>query len=154
MTTVRGEKEYFNQMYRESIVSYQYIYIYIYICTFFRFQNRTRDCYDPKKSGKISKFIEVLSVVRLCGTVWKPYLRQSLCFLITQIILVFSWIFFIHFLIRRFKGVESLVFSLSWGRGSMLWVGLHFGSKKTDKISISFEDFSRNSVFLRTEVKP
>ena len=27
-------------------------------------------------------------------------------------------------------------------------LGLHFGSKKTDKISIVFEDLSRNSVFF------
>ena len=28
------------------------------------------------------------------------------------------------------------------------------GSKKTDELSIFIEDFSRNSVFFRTEVKP
>ena len=33
-------------------------------------------------------------------------------------------------------------------------LGLHFGSKKLSKISIVFEDLSRNSVIYRTEVKP
>ena len=33
-----------------------------------------------------------------------------------------------------------------------LRVELHFGSKKTLKISLVFEDLSRNSVFFRTEV--
>ena len=33
-------------------------------------------------------------------------------------------------------------------------LGLHFGSKKTDKMSIGFEDLSKKSVFFRTEVKP
>ena len=35
------------------------------------------------------------------------------------------------------------------------YFGLHFGSKKTGKISIVFlDDLSRNFVFFRTEVKP
>ena len=33
-------------------------------------------------------------------------------------------------------------------------LGLHFGLKKTGKLSIVFENLSRNSVFFRTEVKP
>ena len=33
-------------------------------------------------------------------------------------------------------------------------LGLHFGSKKIGKISIVFEDLSKNSVLFRTEVKP
>ena len=33
-------------------------------------------------------------------------------------------------------------------------VGLNFGSKNTFKISIVFEDISRNSDFFQTEVKP
>ena len=33
-------------------------------------------------------------------------------------------------------------------------LGLHFGSKKTGKLSIVFEDSSRNSVFFRTKVTP
>ena len=32
--------------------------------------------------------------------------------------------------------------------------GLHFGLKKTSKITIIIEDLSRNSFFFRTEVKP
>ena len=34
------------------------------------------------------------------------------------------------------------------------YLGLHFGSKNTSKISIIIENLSRNSVFFRTEVKP
>ena len=37
---------------------------------------------------------------------------------------------------------------------ALFHVGLHFGSKNPFKISIVFEDLSRNSVFFRTEVKP
>ena len=37
---------------------------------------------------------------------------------------------------------------------SMSVLGLHFGLKKTGKISIVFEDLSRILVFFRTEVKP
>ena len=33
-------------------------------------------------------------------------------------------------------------------RGHWWGLGLHFGSKKTGKISIDFEDLSRNSVFF------
>ena len=36
----------------------------------------------------------------------------------------------------------------------MAELGLHFGSKKSCKISILFEDLSRHSVFFGTEVKP
>ena len=35
-----------------------------------------------------------------------------------------------------------------------LYLGLHFGSRKSCKLSIVFENLSRNSVFFRTEVKP
>ena len=35
-----------------------------------------------------------------------------------------------------------------------LQLGLHFGLKNIGKITIVFEDLSRNSVFLKTEVKP
>ena len=38
-------------------------------------------------------------------------------------------------------------------KGSYMWLGLHFGQKRS-KISLDFEDLSRNSVFIRTEVKP
>mgnify|MGYP003571728168 CR=1 FL=1 len=35
-----------------------------------------------------------------------------------------------------------------------LELGLHFGMKKNGKMSPVFEDFSKNSVFFGTEVKP
>ena len=38
--------------------------------------------------------------------------------------------------------------------GTVLLLGFHFGSKKTVKLSIVFEDLSRYSVFFRTKVKP
>ena len=39
-------------------------------------------------------------------------------------------------------------------QSAWIWVGFHFGSKKFARISIVFEDLSRNSVFFQTEVKP
>ena len=41
-----------------------------------------------------------------------------------------------------------------WDEGVRMNVELHFGSKKTGKLSIVFEDLSRNFVLFWTEVKP